>query len=157
MAYISTDDLDVFATIDVDKAEAMIADAVAQAVMVAPCLAVEDDLDANQKAAVLAVLRSAILRWNEAGTGAVQQQTAGPFTSMVDTRQQRRSLFWPTEIAQLQGICTTLAGGSGGIFAIDTVGCGTIQHAEVCALYFGALYCSCGASLTLDGPLWELP
>lgn len=157
MAYISIDDLSLFADIDEEKAEAMIADAVAQAVLVAPCLSVEGDLDANQTAAVLAVLRAAILRWNEAGTGALQQQTVGPFGQMMDTRQQRRSLFWPTEIGQLQAICQAVIGDDSGIFSIDTAPSCSIVHAEVCAINFGAEYCSCGASLTLAGPLWELP
>lgn len=157
MAYISIDDLDPFTTIDAAKAAAMIEDAVAQAVLVAPCLSVQTDLDDNQQAAVKSVLRAAILRWNEGGTGAFQQQTAGPFTVMTDTRQTRRSLFWPSEIDQLQGICRTVLGSDSGIFAVDTAPSCSIEHAEVCALFFGATYCSCGAALTLAGPLWELP
>lgn len=45
---------------------------------------------------------------------------------------------------------------SSGAFAIDTYG-GASVHSEVCALYFGALYCSCGADLTnYTYPLYEL-
>lgn len=157
MAYISSDDLTIFADIDGDKTDAMIADAVAQAVLVAPCLAVEDDLDEIYLPAVKSVLRAAILRWNEAGTGALSQQTAGPFSMAVDTRQQRRSLFWPSEIEQLQRICQAISGDDAGIFSIDTAPSCTTQHAEVCAINFDADYCSCGAVLTLAGPLWELP
>lgn len=120
MAYITTSDLSPFATIAADKASAMIADAVAQAILVAPCLADEGDLDANQKAAVTAVLRAAILRWNDSGSGAVFQQTAGPFSIMQDTRQVRRALFWPSEIEQLQAVCAQVNGGSSGAFTIDT-------------------------------------
>lgn len=48
------------------------------------------------------------------------------------------------------------SGGSagGGAFAVDTVST-TITHADICAINFGALYCSCGASLTLGWPLYE--
>lgn len=156
MAFIEPIDLDPFADIDPAKAAAMIADAEAQAILAAPCLADVDDLDANQVAAVRAVLRGAILRWNDAGSGAYQQQTAGPFSVMMDTRQTRRSLFWPSEIEQLQSICTAVAGGAGGAFSIDTApGC-AIQHAEVCSINFGASYCSCGAVLA-GYPLYELP
>lgn len=155
MAYITADDLAPFAEIDPAKAAAMMADAVAQAILVAPCLAAESDLDANQKAAVLSVLRAAVLRWNEAGTGALQTQTAGPFGQTVDTRQQRRALFWPSEISQLQSVCTTVNGGAPGAFSIDTApGC-TVVHADACSINFGATYCSCGAILTLAAPLWE--
>lgn len=157
MAYIELDDLEPFADIEVLKAEAMIADAVAQAILVAPCLADEGDLDANQIAAVKSVLRGAILRWNDSGSGAFTQQQAGPFGVTMDTRQQRRSLFWPSEIEQLEKICNAVSGGAGGAFAIDTApGC-TVTHADSCSINFGAEYCSCGALLTLAGPLWGCP
>jgi len=45
---------------------------------------------------------------------------------------------------------------TGGAFTIDTIGAVSV-HSEVCALYFGALYCSCGADLTnYTYPLWEV-
>lgn len=48
------------------------------------------------------------------------------------------------------------AGGveASGIFAVDTVGT-SVTHADICAVNFGAIYCSCGALLSLAGPLWE--
>lgn len=157
MAYIDPADLAPFATIDSAKAEAMIEDAQAQAIQAAPCLADPDDLDANQTAAVKAVLRAAILRWNEAGAGALQAQSAGPFAVTLDTRTQRRALFWPDEIDQLQKLCAAVTGGSsGGAFDLDgTWSRGTERHAETCALIFGAGYCDCGAVLTGAGPLWS--
>lgn len=121
MAYITDADLAAMGVeIPPAKAIAMIEDAVAQAILVAPCLTNDDDLDDNQKAAVKAVLRGAILRWNEAGTGALQRETAGPFGYEVDTRQQRRSLYWPSEIEQLQAICTRVSGTSGLVFSLAT-------------------------------------
>lgn len=155
MAFLTRDDLEPFAAIEVAKADAMIADAEALAITVAPCLGdPEVDLTDPQTAAVKAVLRSAILRWNEAGTGALQMQVAGPFSVQQDTRQTRRSLFWPSEIEQLQAVClaATGDGGGGGAFAVDTVATG-VNHAETCALVFGANYCDCGASLA-GVPLW---
>lgn len=101
---IEASDLAPFATIDNDKLAAMIADAEAWAATVAPCLA--GDLSADQSAAAKAVLRGAILRWNDAGNGAVQSQNAGPFGMTLDTRQERRGMFWPSEIVQLQAICS---------------------------------------------------
>jgi hypothetical protein len=35
--------------------------------------------------------------------------------------------------------------GGSGAFSVDTVGSGFSGHADICALTFGALYCSCGA------------
>lgn len=146
------EDLAPFADIPPAKAQAMIEDALALAARVAPCIT-EDGF--AHEAAARAVLRGAILRWHEAGTGALQTQTAGPFGYTVDNRQQRRGLFWPSEIEQLQEMCK--AGDLSGAFAVDMVTTGVIQHAEICALRFGAEYCSCGAVLTMSLPLYELP
>ena len=109
-------DLSPFATIEEEKAQLMIDDALALAALVAPCI-LEDTF--THAAAAKAILRGAILRWNESGTGASVQQSAGPFSQTMDTRQQRRSMFWPTEIEQLQELCKQ--GGSSGAFALDTL------------------------------------
>lgn len=154
MAFLTTDDLADFIEVTNEvKAEAMIADASAIAILVAPCLANEDDLTENQVAAVKAVLRGAIIRWNEAGSGAVDTQTAGPFSQTLDTRQTRRAMFWPAEIEQLQAICA--GEGSGGVFGIDTLPTCSVIHADICSINFGATYCSCGAVLTGLFPLYE--
>lgn len=65
------------------------------------------------------VLVGAVSRWMESGTGAFQQQTTGPFSVSVDTRQKSAGYrLWPSEIEQLQDIC----GGEGSdAFSIDTV------------------------------------
>ena len=152
--FISAEDLEPFAAIEPSKANAMIGDAEAQAIMVAPCLSDPDELTEHQQAAVKAIMRSALLRWNDAGSGAFTQQTAGPFSVSVDNRQTRRSLFWPTEIEQLQQICAAVTGATSGAFSVDTAPGGGLQHSPICSLNFGAVYCSCGATLTLDGPLW---
>ena len=154
MAFLTVDDLEYFIEVpNPVKAQAMIDDASAIAVLVAPCLADEDELTDAQLAAVKAVLRGAIIRWNEAGSGAIQSETAGPFSQTLDTRQTRKAMFWPTEIEQLQQICAGTGGG--GIFSIDTApGCST-THAEICSINFGA-YCSCGADIA-GFPLYELP
>lgn len=153
MAFIELADLAPFAEIDSVKAMAMIDDATATAVLAAPCLA-DDDLTPQQIAAVRAVLRGAILRWNDAGSGAVTQQSAGPFAQTLDTRTQRKSMFWPAEIEQLQNICKGTTDDTGA-FSIDTVACGTVIHADICSINFGADYCSCGAVLTGLFPLYE--
>lgn len=45
---------------------------------------------------------------------------------------------------------------TGGVFAVDTA-YGAGVHADICALNFGSLYCSCGADLTNYAyPLWEV-
>lgn len=148
-------DLTPFATIETAKAEAMIADAIALAEQAAPCLGA-DNLDAKKAAAAKAILRGAILRWNESGQGGRTQinDTAGPFshTEAFDNSQPRRTLFWPSEIEHLQKLCREPGGTAWGY---DTAPAGVITHADICAAHFGANYCSCGAILAGGEPLWE--
>lgn len=142
-------DLAPFADIEQAKADEMIADALALATRVAPCI-VEPDFE--HAAAAKAVIRRAILRWNDAGSGAVTQRGAGPFQETVDNRQPHRSLFWPSEINELQDLCRENTGAKA--YTVDMVGIGSV-HAEACSINFGANYCSCGADIA-GFPLWEL-
>lgn len=146
---ISTTDLSPFATIETSKARALIEDAVAQAVVIAPCLA-SDDLDKVTQGAARAVLRAAILRWNEIGTGArvTHQETRGPFShsETYDATGARRGVFWPSEIRALQTICKR-----GNPYVVDMLGDYAGQHAPTCARAFGANYCDCGAELGITG------
>lgn len=154
MAYIAADDLTPFADIASAKAEEMIADATAQAVLAAPCLLDEGDVPSHLVAAVKSVLRRAILRWNESGAGAFQSTKVGDLQEVQDTRQQPRSLLWPSEIEQLQQVCKLVTGAtSGKAFSIDA-GPGAPQHALTCAATLGANYCDCGAVLTGGLPLY---
>lgn len=147
MAYLTPDDLQPFAVIDTAKCSEMIADATAKAILVAPCLATEDDLDEWQTAAVKAVLRAAVLRWNEAGTGVRVSETTGPFSESFE-QPQRKSLLWPSEIEDLQKVCLAVTGESnGGAFSIDTAPPLGGVHADWCSLNFGATYCSCGVDI----------
>ncbi|BDY32993.1 hypothetical protein [Mycolicibacterium mageritense] len=106
-------DLEPFADIPEDKALAMISDAVAMATVVAPCVVAEDFAYAG---AARAILRAAVLRWIDQGSGAQPALVAGPFGVTPQT-QPRRNLFWPSEIAALQRLCGS---GRGGAFAVDT-------------------------------------
>lgn len=108
-------DLEPFAEIPSAKAEEMITDALALAARVAPCILTEEF---EYTDAARAILRGAILRWNDSGSGAVSQQTAGPFSQSLDTRQQRRSMFFPSEIDELQALCGSPVGRA---FEIDTM------------------------------------
>ena len=148
--FIVEADLTPFATIDAAKAAAMIEDAEAMALLAAPCLS--EGITPAKIAAVKAILRGAILRWNEAGSGAFQQVQVGPFGNSLDTRQQRRAMFWPSEIEQLQALCASADQGKA--FSVDTVGCGT-SHLPWCSLMFVALYCSCGVDIAGE-PIFEL-
>lgn len=98
------------------------------------------------------ILIGAVHRWTQAGTGAVQTQSAGPYSVTTDTRQRTGYNLWPSEITQLQDLCKT--GGTPGAFSVDTAPslCGT--HLLWCAVNFGATYCSCGVDIA-GFPIFE--
>lgn len=101
--HLTPDDLAPFAPdIDTEKAQVMIEDAIATAAVIAPCILSEDFV---HEAAAKAILRAAILRWNDSGSGAVTQVSAGSFQQTIDNRNPRKSMFWPSEIVDLQKLC----------------------------------------------------
>ena len=159
MSLITIDDLTPFATIDNAKAEAMIEDATAQASLVAPCLTDGTELTPAQQSAAKAILRRAILRWNETGVaGVVTQQSAGPF-SQTTTTTNRGGLFWPSEIAELQNVCKSASpSGDRRAFNVDQIdyrASALAGHQPWCSITWGD-WCSCGANLTRNEyPLWE--
>ena len=79
-------DLAPFADIDPVKAQAMIDDALALAAVTAPCIL---SSDFEHAAAAKAIIRGAILRWNDSGSGALSTVTTGPFGAGTDTRTPR--------------------------------------------------------------------
>ncbi|WP_203236550.1 hypothetical protein [Nocardia panacis] len=98
-------DLEPFSPgLDKAKVALMVADAVATAGVVAPCLR-DMAVTAPEYPAAKALIRGAILRWLDTGSGAAVQVSAGPYSQTLDTRQQRRSMFWPLEISDLQKLC----------------------------------------------------
>lgn len=100
------------------------------------------------------VLVGAVRRWAETGSGAFQQQTAGPFGVTVDTRQRTGYNLWPSEIEALQAICSEGTDASAKAFSFSPGS--TTSHMPWCSLAFGAVYCSCGADLTdYQYPLYE--
>lgn len=102
----------------------MVNGANAKASRVAPCLAGTGDEAPtdDQLAEAKLVLIGAIKRWAEAGAGALQSQSAGPFAQTIDTRQRIGFNLWPSEIEALQEICRAAGeGGAGRAFEIDTM------------------------------------
>lgn len=151
---ITSEDLPASVVSAADEAELalMIAGANARASRVAPCLASTDPVPtADQIAEAKLILVGAVKRWAQAGSGAYQSQTAGPFAVAVDTRQRGGYNLWPSEITQLQELCGKRERAA---FQIDMAPSLLARHAETCALVFGALYCDCGADLA-GVPLWD--
>ena len=99
--------------------EILIRDGLAMARRVAPCV---DDDDFAYTDAAVAIIRGAVLRWAESGSGGVtsESNTAGPFSfnQSFDNRVTRRSLFFPSELRELEALCATNRGKA---FAFDTV------------------------------------
>lgn len=119
MAILDPSDLAPFAEIENSKAAAMIADAEALALRVAPCLTA--DAAPELLGAARAILRRAVLRWHETGNSGSRTSTsraAGPWseTDTVSTTGSR-GLFLPSEIQQLQELCRV----GGKAFTIDQV------------------------------------
>lgn len=163
--FITRTDLEPFAVIAEAKADAMIADAESMAILTAPCLpglvtAPEGEtpeaaaLRLAKLAAVKAILRGAILRWQDAGAGALQtrQEQIGPFGAQATVTPLRKSMFWPSELEQLQGICAS--GEKGKAYSLDTAPGDCGPHLPWCSLMFGATYCSCGADIA-GVPIFE--
>ncbi|WP_082870749.1 hypothetical protein [Nocardia terpenica] len=116
---LTLEDLRPFAPdLAADKAALMIEDATATAESVAPCLVDMPTSDPRYRAAK-AIIRGAVLRWADYGTGAVTQQSAGPYSQTIDTRPVRRAMFWPSEINDLVKLCNQGRGKSKA-FTIDT-------------------------------------
>lgn len=125
-----------------------VAGANARAVRVAPCLA--DSPTADQLAEAKLILVGAIIRWSQAGAGALQSQSAGPFSQTFDTRQRGTGFnLWPSEIGQLQDICKTTGQRAYGVDTVGSSGC----HSPICSVYFGGA-CSCGADIACV-PIFE--
>lgn len=143
---ITASDLAPFADIEEVKAQEMIADALARAARVAPCIR-DETLDDDLAAAAKAILRDAVLRRNEAGAGMVTQQSAGPFSQTVDTRPTSRVLLWPSEVDELKAICRDHNGEKGGAYSVDMTSSVLTMHADWCATNLGGDYCDCGASI----------
>ncbi|QFG09963.1 head-tail adaptor [Mycobacterium phage Antsirabe] len=146
-------DLRNFVTVTDAKAQDMIDDALGTAFIHAPCIFAEDFPAAKRKAAK-AIVRGAIVRWAEAGSGAVTTQSSMSYSQTVDTRTPRRVMFMPSEVDGLKRLCRPDGEDRGAAFAIDTLPTSTVEHAEICSIYFGG-GCSCGAILTQRLPLYE--
>lgn len=108
MAFLTAADLTPFTGVPVEQLSLMVVDLEAVAVQAAACLGDPASLTAGQRAAVVAVLRSAALRWAERADGGDRQLVAGPFSygpAPGQSAEGRRPLLWPSEIDALQRVC----------------------------------------------------
>lgn len=142
------------------SAALMVAGANGQAERVAPCLFWEGTADsdtpapsAGQTAEAKLVLLGAIIRWTQQGAGGVQQQVAGPFSVGTFQSQSTGYRLWPSEITQLQDICSDDSGPA--IGSIDTAPSLLSGHLPWCDWMFnGGTSCSCGYDIA-ERPIYE--
>lgn len=114
MAFLTVADLVPFVpNVDAAKAQAMIDDASALASVLAPCI---NGGTFTAGSAVKAILRGAIIRWLSAGSGAASSVQVGQVQMGFPT-QDRRAMFWPAEIQQLQSLCS-----SGSVYSVSLAG-----------------------------------
>lgn len=94
-------------TISSAAGEDMLATAWARAIDAAPCLGDEEaePLSDVEVQIVRDVLRSAVLRWHDRGSGAHSQRTAGEYGETL--RAGDTNLFRPNEIRDLHKVCGT--------------------------------------------------
>lgn len=142
---------------DAESIDLMLAGLNAMAARVAPCLDPEPPEVVNPGLLDEAklILVGVIKRWAEAGSGAVVQQSMGPFAMTSDTRQRGGWKMWPSDISDLQDLCKASTGNEGKAFVINIGPAGHSAHMPWCDLSFGST-CSCGANLTNgEYPLYE--
>lgn len=134
MPFIVVDDLpqSVKDAFEADELAGIVAGLNAKAERVAPCLTGTDPAPSEgQLAEAKLILLGTLKRWAEAGAGALTQrtQTAGPFnqSESYDTRQRTGYNLWPSEIAELQDVCST-GTDSDGAFMVDMAGTGVVVN-----------------------------
>lgn len=153
-APITAEDLQKFdSDLETATAQDMIRTAWVRARRVAPCLKEPEFFDDLEDIELLKdILRGAILRWNERGSGAVTSRNAGEYG---ETLKADASLFRPQEIRDLQSLCSGFRrrGRASTISTVPTGYGNDVQHAEWCAWNFQAnpTFCDCGALLSGDG------
>ncbi|MGJ4070642.1 hypothetical protein ACN4DJ_05810 [Corynebacterium macclintockiae] len=152
---ITVEDIHIFnKDIPREQVEILIRDGMALAARVAPCI---NESDFQYPDAAAAIIRGAILRWAESGAGGITQQqaSAGPFAlnSSFDTRSTRRSLFFPSEITELQELCKTNVGGAFGVDTIPTKAPGCVLGRD-CTYLCGSVNSPCPACGETLQPGW---
>lgn len=131
-------------------AETHLEDATQYILDVAPhCMEVSES---TRRRIVCAVVRRAMAADADGSAGIAEtQSTMGPFSASYTVANPHGDYYLTKqEMKALGGGNRPRAFG----FQAGILG-SAVSHRPWCDLYFLAKTCSCGASLTLDGPLWE--
>lgn len=154
--YLQPADVTPFTDVDTARIDILIEDAEVFATLAAPPLADPAPLTETQRAQVKTILRRAVIREADAGTGAKTQEVAGPYSYTVDTRKANDVSFLTEEEEDaLRGVVGIVK--STQAFNTDvTPAPGYSDHLPWCDLMFGGLVCTCGVALTGYYPLYEM-
>ena len=95
--YLQPADFTALVEIEAPRLVILIEDAETFATMAAPPLADPEALTEQQRAQARTILRRAVVRESDAGSGAKTQEMAGPYSYTVDTRNSRSVSFLTDE------------------------------------------------------------
>ncbi len=95
--YLQPADFTALVELEPERLVILIEDAETFATMAAPPLAAPDALTEQQRAQARTILRRAVVRESDSGTGAKVQEVAGPYSYSVDTRTAGRVSFLTDE------------------------------------------------------------
>lgn len=108
--------------------------------------------EATRRRIVCSVVRRAMQAASAGQVGVSQgSETAGPFSQSWTAANPNGDFFLTKQEQKALGGGGRPVAFSVPAFEVDR----SLDHRPWCSLAFGATYCSCGADLTLDEPLWE--
>lgn len=113
------------------------------------CPSAEFSTEATRRRVVCSVVRRTMESAMPTGVDQMSQ-TAGPFSQQFTASNSGGDFYLTKSEKKALGEGTQKAFGA----TVAAYGA-TVTHRPWCSLMFGALYCSCGADLTGDMPLWE--
>lgn len=115
------------------------------------CPSSADASESTRRRVVCSVVRRAMQADQDDATGlSNMSMTAGSF-SMSRSPSNPNGDFFLTKQEKL----ALGGGGRQKAYGVQIATVATVRHQPWCSLMFGANYCSCGADLTGDEPLWE--
>lgn len=115
------------------------------------CPSAADASESTRRRVVCSVVRRSMQSdQNDMGGMSNMSMTSGPFSVQQTAANPNGDFFLTKQEKFALG-----GGGRQKAFGVQVASTAGVQHRPWCSLMFGATYCSCGADLTLEGPLWE--
>lgn len=115
------------------------------------CPSASDVAETTRRRVVCSVVRRSMQSdQNDMGGMSNMSMTSGPFSVQQTSANPNGDFFLTKQEKFALG-----GGGRQKAFGVQVASTTGVHHRPWCSLMFGAAYCSCGADLTLEGPLWE--